>query len=75
MKCQDGEEDELDDDEAEYDSMLIVNAGDLLPTLAKLIGGADFAPFFLGMLPELMKKLVSSSVVYIFTRSKIPIST
>jgi hypothetical protein len=63
MACQDAEDDELDDEHAEYDSMLIENAGELLPTLAKLLGGPTFAPYFAGILPELLKKLKKSNKV------------
>ena len=58
MASQDGEEDEVDEDQAEFDSILIESAGELVPSLAKLIGGQKFAPYFAGLLPELLKKLV-----------------
>lgn len=65
MACQDADADELEEEEAEYDSALIENAGELLPTLAKLLGGTRFAPYFAGMLPELLKKLVSQRFSYV----------
>jgi len=64
MACQDDDTvDELDEEEAEYDSALIEGAGELLPTLAKLIGGVQFAAYFAGILPLLLKKLKPSCKV------------
>ncbi len=48
--------------EAELDSMLIEDGGELLPAVAKVIGGQAFAPYFAGFLPELFKKTVSDSL-------------
>lgn len=59
MACQDQLDDDAVDEEAEYDTLLVENAGDVLPTLAKVLGGEMFAPYFVAMLPELLKKLVS----------------
>ena len=62
MACQedDNESDvELEDQEAEYDSMLIENAGDVIPAVASVVGGKGFVPYFQQFLPDLVKKLVS----------------
>ncbi|ESO82779.1 hypothetical protein LOTGIDRAFT_229803 [Lottia gigantea] len=62
VACQD-DEDEDDDQQAEFDAMLIESAGDVLPTMAKLVGGPDFLPFFQSFLTDLLKRLkVTSSV-------------
>ena len=58
IKCQ-HEVDEDDEEEAEYDTLLIENAGELIPTLAEVAPSNDFVAFYNGMIPELMKKLVS----------------
>ncbi|ELT89259.1 hypothetical protein CAPTEDRAFT_159396 [Capitella teleta] len=55
-----------DDDEeerSEYDSVLLESAGDLIPTLAKVLGGEAFAPYFAGFLPDLIKKLKKAKTV------------
>lgn len=39
--------------------MLVENGGDLIPSVAKVVGGPAFAPYFAGLLPELLKRLVS----------------
>lgn len=66
-KCQDaddmhesGDYDE-DDDEAEYDSILIESAGELLPSLVTIIGGDNFKPHFQEFIKELTKKSVSTA--------------
>ncbi len=65
MACQ--EEDvesgdvELEDAEAEYDSMLIENAGDVIPMVAKVTGGKSFVPYLTEFLPDLIKKIVSDT--------------
>ena len=62
IACQDTEEEsdpELDDPQAEYDAMLVEGAGDLIPAVAKVVGGEAFAPYLAGLLPDLLKKLVS----------------
>jgi len=66
MACQDdddnGDDDDDDDaEQAETDCALVESAGELMPTLVKLIGGDAFAPCFAQLLPELLKRLVSSS--------------
>ena len=60
MACQDDDEvDETGDDEqAERDCALVESAGELMPTLVKLISGETFAPYFTELLPELLKRLV-----------------
>ena len=58
MACQDQEEDE-DEQQAEYDGMLIESAGDVLPVMARLMGGPTFSPFFASFLTDLLKRLVS----------------
>ena len=64
VACQGEESDadpdtEEDKDLSEYDGMLIEMAADILPKMCKAIGGENFKPYFAGMLPELMKRLVS----------------
>ena len=59
--CQDqtdGSDPELEDQNAEYDRMLTETAGEVIPSLAKVVGGERFAPYFAGLLPEFMKRLV-----------------
>ncbi|ESN91050.1 hypothetical protein HELRODRAFT_104231 [Helobdella robusta] len=64
LKCQDGDiDEEEDEEEAEYDTLLIESAGDLIPLLAKVVPSNEFITFFSAMLPELMKKLKKSSSV------------
>jgi hypothetical protein len=64
VASQDSEEDEVDDDQAEFDSILIESAGELIPSIAKVLGGQKFAPYFAGLLPDLLKKLVSGKRSY-----------
>ena len=65
--CQDENEEaefagaEEDDDTAEHDAMLIEAAGDVLPAIAKVVGGAKFSPYLAGFLPDLLKRLVSGA--------------
>ncbi|KAK3745056.1 hypothetical protein QZH41_014548, partial [Actinostola sp. cb2023] len=62
--CQEDEEDidDIDDDQqAEFDAMLIEYAGDCLPSLATAVGGQLFAPYFAGLMPLLLKKIRKSS--------------
>jgi len=63
MACQDEEDAdaELDDQLAEYDALLIEGAGDVLPAVAKSIGGEAFAPYLVALLPDLLKLLKPSS--------------
>ncbi|XP_076449742.1 importin-4-like [Babylonia areolata] len=60
VACQDEEEDE-DDQQAEYDGMLIESAGDVLPVMARLMGGPTFSPFFASFLTDLLKRLKQTS--------------
>ncbi|XP_042330339.1 importin-4 isoform X2 [Sceloporus undulatus] len=53
---EDGDED--DEEEAEYDAMLIEYAGEVIPALAEAAGGETFAPYFAGLLPLLLNKMV-----------------
>ena len=74
MACQedDNESDvELEDEEAEYDSMLIENAGDVIPAVATVVGGSNFVPYFQEFLPDLLKKLVRL-YYFIISLKKIP---
>jgi len=60
MACQDNDEEETEDEEqAEHDCALVESAGELMPTLVKLISGPTFAPYFADLLPELLKRLVT----------------
>ena len=45
-------------EESEYDTMVIENAGDVLPSLAKVVGGEKFVPIFAELLPEFIKRMV-----------------
>ncbi|XP_038069954.1 importin-4-like isoform X2 [Patiria miniata] len=61
--CQDQDDDDDDDDDgdqAEYDAMLIEYAGDLIPSLARALGGQAFAPYFAGTLPLLLSRTKKS---------------
>ena len=60
VACQDPDDTdvELEEQEAEFDSMLLEHAGDVGPLVAKLIGGAAFYPYFATIAPVLLKKLV-----------------
>ncbi|KAL5021050.1 hypothetical protein ScPMuIL_000205 [Solemya velum] len=60
--CQDQEDTEEEDDpQAEFDGMLIESAGDVLPIMAKLVGGQNFLPFFNIFLVDLLKRLKHTS--------------
>jgi hypothetical protein len=56
------EEQETDSEEdkemAEYDGIVIENAAEILPSLAKVVGGDNFKPYLAGFLPEFLKRLV-----------------
>ncbi|XP_062500910.1 importin-4-like [Corticium candelabrum] len=58
-------EDELltEDNQAEYDGVVIELAGELLPALASALGGEAFAPYFAGFLPLLLARNKKSSSV------------
>ncbi|XP_033113593.1 importin-4-like [Anneissia japonica] len=64
--CQD-EDDEEDYDEdpqqAEHDEMLIEYAGEIIPSLAKAMGGQAFGPYLAGALPLLVMKTKKSCTV------------
>ncbi|XP_056015924.1 importin-4-like isoform X2 [Ostrea edulis] len=62
LACQDQDTEE-DDEEAEFDGMLIESAGDVLPAMAKLLGGQTFMPFFSSFLTDLQKRLKETSSV------------
>lgn len=53
------EDEEAPEDQAEYDSVLISAAGDLVSSLAN-VQGADFAPSFVTFFPLISKYYVSS---------------
>nr|XP_006824744.1 PREDICTED: importin-4-like [Saccoglossus kowalevskii] len=57
--CQ-GEEEEIDDidddQQAEFDAILLEDAGDLIPSLAAAVGGQTFSPYFAGFLPMILAK-------------------
>ncbi|XP_005377086.1 PREDICTED: importin-4 [Chinchilla lanigera] len=63
VACQDTNEEEEDDDQAEYDAMLLEHAGEAIPALAAAAGGDTFAPFFAGFLPFLLCKTKQSCTV------------
>ncbi|KAK0045008.1 importin-4 [Biomphalaria pfeifferi] len=60
VACQDQEDDE-DESEAEFDSMLIESAGDVLPVMARIMGGEHFLPFFTSFVQDLLKRLKVTS--------------
>ncbi|XP_073067548.1 importin-4 isoform X6 [Manis javanica] len=55
IACQDTDEEE-EEDQAEYDAMLLEHAGEAIPVLAAAAGGDAFAPFFAPFLPLLLCK-------------------
>ncbi|GFN80012.1 importin-4 [Plakobranchus ocellatus] len=62
VACQDQEEDDGEDEaEAEFDSMLIESAGDILPVIAGIIGGQNFVGFFTHFVEDLLKRLKQTS--------------
>ncbi|XP_052817169.1 importin-4-like [Mya arenaria] len=62
VACQCGEEaEEEEDEQAEFDGMLIESAGDVIPVMAKLVGGENFLAFFAGFLPDLLKRMRQTS--------------
>lgn len=62
--CQDAEDiDEEDEQQAEYDAMLIEYAGEGIPLLATAVGGQVFAPYFAGFLPLLLAKAKKNCTV------------
>ena len=61
--------------ESEYDTMVIENAGDVIPALAKVVGGETFIPIFANFLPEFMKRMVSGDEIIIHTICIAPYNT
>ncbi|XP_059170198.1 importin-4-like isoform X2 [Physella acuta] len=61
VACQDQEDDGEDETEAEFDSMLIESAGDVLPVMARIMGGDNFLPFFTSFVQDLLKRLKETS--------------
>jgi len=57
------EEDEAPEDQAEYDSVLISSAGDLVAALASVLG-ADFAVAFGTFFPQIAKYYVCFITVF-----------
>ena len=66
MACQDDDEvDETGDDEqAERDCALVESAGELMPTLVKLISGETFAPYFTELLPAVSYTHLTLPTIY-----------
>lgn len=60
------EDEEAPDAQAEYDSVLISSAGDLVAALANALG-PDFAPAFSRFYPLISKFYVSKKVFFSFT--------
>ena len=56
MACQDDEDEE--GEEAEFDTMLIESAGDVLPVMARILGMQAFLPFFSHFVKDLLKRMV-----------------
>ncbi|XP_049912725.1 importin-4 [Epinephelus moara] len=63
--CQDGGGDEADDEDqqAEYDAMLLEFAGEGIPLLASSVPADKFAPFINDLLPLIMSKAKSTCTV------------
>ncbi|XP_071959189.1 importin-4-like [Antedon mediterranea] len=64
--CQDeDDEDDYDEDpqQAEHDEMLIEYAGEIIPSLAKAMGGQAFGPYLAGALPLLVMKTKKTCTV------------
>lgn len=57
--CQDGDDEDDDEQQAEYDEMLIEYCGEILPVLADALG-IVFLPYFISFLPFLVAKMKSS---------------
>nr|CAB3256605.1 importin-4-like [Phallusia mammillata] len=60
--CQDDETDEEDEQQAEYDEMLVEYCGEIFPTLADKLGAA-FLPYFISCLPTFLNKLKVTNTV------------
>lgn len=61
VACQDHEDEVGEETEAEYDSMLIESAGDVLPVVARIMGGQNFLGFFSHFVDDLLKRLKVTS--------------
>ncbi|KAJ8041565.1 Importin-4 [Holothuria leucospilota] len=59
----DGGVDEDEEEQAEQDAMLMEYAGDLIPSMARTVGGAKFAPYLAGMLQLIFAKTKKASPV------------
>ena len=70
VACQDQSDedgtDDVDDQQAEHDAMLIEYAGEIIPSLAKIVPGVQFAPYFAGILSTFMPKMVFILYIYIY---------
>ena len=49
----------MDEEESEYDIMMVENAGEVIPCVAKLVSPQDFCSYLVGLLPELLRRTVS----------------
>lgn len=60
--CQDDDDDDdgSDDQEAEYDAFLVESAGEILPAVAKMVGGEAFMAYFKLFVPDLIKRAKST---------------
>ncbi|KAB0390499.1 hypothetical protein E2I00_017481 [Balaenoptera physalus] len=67
--CQDTDQEE-DEDQAEYDAMLLEHAGEAIPALATAAGGDAFAPFFAGFLPLLLCKTLLGLLLPLLARER-----
>ena len=53
---------DLDDEESEYDIMMMENAGEVIPSVAKLVSPQEFCSYLVGLLPELLRRTVSQLI-------------
>lgn len=67
--CQDDDDDDdgSDDQEAEYDAFLVESAGEILPAVAKMVGGEAFMAYFKLFVPDLIKRAVSFLFLLLIT--------
>ncbi|GFU48669.1 importin-4 [Nephila pilipes] len=56
LACQDEEGNEEDDQEAEYDNLLMEYAGELIASLSRVVSYQQFAPYLAGLMPFLLAK-------------------
>uniref|UniRef100_A0A2L2Y6J1 Importin-4 n=1 Tax=Parasteatoda tepidariorum TaxID=114398 RepID=A0A2L2Y6J1_PARTP len=56
LACQDEADGDEDDQEAEYDGLILEYAGELIASLIKVTPWAQFAPYFAGLMPFLINK-------------------